>query len=113
MKDPTVPDPRERKKFMFYDTEKRQADLRIKLQHDGMTQSTFFRVMMSGYLENDEDILNYLNKFQEKYKMRGKHKIKKVRKLIDKGKELKKQFSIDEKEIEDIFDLVEEEGPAL
>jgi len=113
MKDPTIPDPRERKKFMFYDTEKRQADLRIKLQHDGMTQSTFFRIMISGYLDNNEHIINFLNEFQEKHKMRGKHKIKKVRKLIDKGKELKKQFSIDEKEIESIFDLLEEEGPAL
>ena len=86
MKDPTIPDPRERKKFMFYDTEKRQADLRIKLQHDGMTQSSFFRIMMSGYLENDENVLNYLNDFQEKYKMRGKHKIKKVRRLINEAK---------------------------
>tara|TARA_R100000808_G_scaffold5977_1_gene17973 strand:+ start:3735 stop:4076 length:342 start_codon:yes stop_codon:yes gene_type:complete len=113
MKDPTIPDPRNRKKFMFYDTEKRQADLRVKLQHDGMTQSTFFRVMITGYLENDEDIINYLNSFQEKYKMRGKHKIKKVRKLIDKGKELKKKFNIDDNDIEDIFDLVEMEGPTL
>jgi hypothetical protein len=113
MKDPTIPDPRERKKFMFYDTEKRQADLRIKLQHDGMTQSSFFRIMMSGYLENDENVLNYLNDFQEKYKMRGKHKIKKVRRLINEGEELKKKFSIDDNDIEDIFDLVEEEGPSL
>mgnify|MGYP003974724319 CR=1 FL=1 len=113
MKDPTVPNPKERKKFMFYDTEKRQANLRIKVMHDGMTQSTFFRVIISGYLENDENILNYLNNFQEKHKMRGKHKIKKVRKLIDEGEELKKKFSIDDNDIEDIFDLVEEEGPSL
>lgn len=113
MKDPTIPEPGDRKKFMFYDTEKRQADLRIKLQHDGMTQSTFFRVMMSGYLNDDENILNYLNKFQEKYKMRGKHKIKKARKVVEKGREIKKQFGIDETEIENIFDLVEEEGPIL
>ena len=98
MKDPTVPDPRERKKFMFYDTEKRQADLRIKLQHDGITQSTFFRVMISGYLENNEHVLNFLNEFQEKYKMRGKHKIKKVRNLINEGEESKKQFNINEKQ---------------
>jgi len=113
MKDPTIPNPEERKKFMFYDTEKRQADLRIKLQHDGMTQSTFFRVMISGYLENNEYILNFINDFQEKYKMRGKHKIKKVRKIIDKGKGLKEQFSIDENEIANIFDILEEEGPIL
>ena len=113
MKDPTVPNPRERKKFMFYDTEKRQADLRIKLQHDGMTQSTFFRVMISGYLENDEYIIDFINRFQEKYKMRGKHKIKKTRRLINQGEELKKKFNIDQDEIEDIFDLVEEEGPTL
>ena len=113
MKDPTVPSSKDRKKFMFYDTEKRQADLRVKLQHDGMTQSTFFRVMISGYLENNEHILNFINEFQEKYKMRGKHKIKKVRKIIDKGKDLKEQFNIDENEIANIFDILEEEGPTL
>ena len=51
MKDPTVPDPENRKKIMFYDSEKRQADLRIRLRYDGMNQSHFFRAMISGYLE--------------------------------------------------------------
>ena len=43
----------------------------------------------------------------------SKHKIKKTRKLVEKGREVKKQFGIDEMEIENIFDLVEEEGPTL
>ena len=50
MKKPPVPNPRERKKFMFYDSHKRQADLRIRLKYDGMNQSQFFRAMITGYL---------------------------------------------------------------
>ena len=46
---------------MFYDTEKRQTDLRVRLKYDGMNQSHFFRAMISGYLEKDENILNGFN----------------------------------------------------
>ena len=48
-----------RKKIMFYDTAKRQADFRVRLKYDNMTQSDFFRAMLSGYLEQDDCIVKY------------------------------------------------------
>ena len=53
MKDPTIPNSETRKKFMFYDTEERQAALRVRCQYDGINQSQFFRMMMTGYIENN------------------------------------------------------------
>ncbi len=37
-----------RKKIIFYDTDKRYADLKIRLEHDGISQAAFFRGMVVG-----------------------------------------------------------------
>ena len=41
------------KKIVFNDTDKRHADLKIRLQHDDLSQSEFFRAMITGYIEKD------------------------------------------------------------
>ena len=50
------------KRIIFYDTDHRHAKLKIKLKHDSLTQAEFFRTLMTGYLENNINILNYLDK---------------------------------------------------
>ena len=52
------------KKVIFYDTDKRFADLKIRLQHDGISQAQFFRGLVTGYLMQDGDILSYVNKLK-------------------------------------------------
>lgn len=113
MKDPTIPDPRERKKFMFYDTGKRQTDLRIRLRYDGMNQSQFFRVMISGYLEKDELIMEYLDNHKKQHQIQSIPKRKKSMKLIEKGKENEKNFGLSDLDVENIFDIIAEEHPDL
>ena len=71
----TIPKEDLDKRIVFTDTTKRQADFRIRLGYDGMTQSEFFRAMISGYLEQDRDLLDYL----EKYKREKKGKRDKAR----------------------------------
>ena len=39
------------KKVVFYDTDKRHANLKIRLHYDGLTQAGFFRGMVTGYLD--------------------------------------------------------------
>jgi len=113
MKDPSIPDPRERKKFMFYDTEKRQVDLRVRLRYDGLNQSEFFRAMITGYLEKDELIMEYMDRYKKKYEKQGKRKREKSKNLIVAGKELEKQFALNSDDIENIFDIIAEENPDL
>jgi len=98
---------------MFYDTEKRQVDLRIRLKYDGMNQSDFFRAMITGYLEKDIELMTYLDRYKEKYKFQGIHKRNSNKRLLKKGKEIERQFVLDDNEIENIFDLLEEENPDL
>ena len=42
----TIPKEDLDKRIVFTDTTKRQADFRIRLGYDGMTQSEFFRAMI-------------------------------------------------------------------
>ena len=108
-----VPDSRGRKKITFYENEKRQIDLRIRLKYDDMTQSQFFRAVITGYLEQDENIMKYIDKYKERYEVQGKPRRRKSQILEKKGKETKKQFSLEKEEIENIFDIIEREHPEL
>ena len=51
-----------KKKVVFYDSDKRYAELKIRLQHDGISQAQFFRGILTGYLKQDVDILNFVDK---------------------------------------------------
>ena len=50
---------REGKKIVFYDSDKRHAELKIRLKHDKLTQAEFFRTLVTGYLDKDEDVLRF------------------------------------------------------
>ena len=85
MKDPTTPPTEDRKKIMFYDTSDRQSKLRIRCDYDGISQSQFFRMMITGYIENDELIYNFMKKCKEKYHIQGENKrdkIDRIRKFL-------------------------------
>tara|TARA_Y100000034_G_scaffold117635_1_gene157313 strand:+ start:1407 stop:1745 length:339 start_codon:yes stop_codon:yes gene_type:complete len=107
MRDKTIPDPENRKKFMFYDTPDRQARLKIRCKYDGINQSQFFRYMITGYLEMDPSIIKYLDHCKEKYGGQGIQKRKKITKMHSKAEFKIKKFSLDEGEIENIFDIIE------
>jgi hypothetical protein len=113
IKDPSIPDPRERKKLMFYDTGKRQTDLRIRLRYDGMNQSHFFRVMITGYLEKNELIMEYLDSYKKEHQIQAVPKRNKSMKLLEKGKKNEKDFGLTDIDVESIFDIIAEEHPDL
>lgn len=113
MNDPSIPDPRTRKKITFYDTEKRQTDLRIRLRYEGMNQSYFFRAMITGFLNKDQNILAYLDAYKGAYQTQGMDKRATVKRMYKKGEQTKRQFKLSENEVDDIFDLIAEEHPDL
>jgi len=113
IRDATVPDMDERKKIMFYDSAKRRTDLNIKLKYDNIKQSEFFRVMISGYLECDPHILSFIEEYKEKMEIHNIAKRSKSKRLRKKAEETKKTFSLDDGDIEDLFDIIAEEHPEL
>ena len=109
MRDPTIPTPDDRKKIMFYDSSDRQTKLRIRCNLDGVTQSQFFRMMITGYIENNELIYSFLKQCKEKYKIQGQQKRNKIDRIRKRAKEIDKKFVLENKEIENIFDIIEME----
>ena len=104
------------KKIVFYDSTKRHADLKIRLQHDGLSQAHFFRGIVTGYLSQDENVLNFIDKLKSSKKFgqaQNKKDIRESRALIKKGKDISSKLSLEEGEIEDIFDLLEKANPDL
>ncbi len=109
MKDPTVPDASDRKKIMFYDSSERQTKLRIRCDFDGISQSQFFRMMVSGYIDGDELISSFLDKCKEKYKIQGQQKRMKIVQLQNGAKKTIAKFALGDDEVSNIFDIIEME----
>lgn len=99
------------KKILFYDTDKRHAELKIRLQYDGLKQSEFFRAMVTGYLEEDPSIMEYVDTYKESDGKQSGRQQKITQKETKQGRELAKTFA--ESEIENIFDIIERENPEL
>tara|TARA_R100001129_G_scaffold163551_1_gene129205 strand:+ start:572 stop:1000 length:429 start_codon:yes stop_codon:yes gene_type:complete len=113
LRDPTIPAANERKKIMFYDTAKRRTDLNIKLKYDNLKQSEFFRMMITGYLDCDPHILSFVEEYKEEMEIHNVAKRRKSKALRKKSEETKKNFSLDDSDIEDLFDIIAEEHPDL
>ena len=113
LKDPSVPAMNERKKIMFYESIKRQADLRVKLEYDNLKQSEFFRCLITGYLNNDDQVVAYIQKYKQDLGIHNKIKRQKSQKLIAAGKENINKLGLKKSELENIFDIIAEEFPEL
>ena len=102
-----------KKKIIFDDTDVRHAQLKLRLQHDGLTQAEFFRSFVSGYLNKDSDVINYIKKYKTNNSKQSKKNIKRVDDDISKGRDLLSQFGIESEELENIFDIIAEQHPDL
>lgn len=94
------------KKINFAIEVKKHVDLRIRLRHDDLSQVRFFKAMVDGYLANNELILEYISGYKEENNIQSIKKREKSMKLIEKGKEELDKFIFSEKELEDIFDII-------
>ena len=104
----------ETKRIIFDDSSKRHAELKIRLQYDSMTQAEFFRSFITGYLNKDSRVLSYLDSYKEQSQKKYSKRNAKIRKDdVKKGEDLLHKFGIEDGELENIFDLIEEEFPDL
>ncbi len=97
------------KKIVFTENDHRHAQLIVRLRHDDLMQSTFFRAFITGYLQQDERILSFIDDIKEQ-SVKKKTKSNRLRK---KGKQIMSDSGFSEEQIGDIFDLIAEEHPDL
>tara|TARA_Y100001973_G_C5197860_1_gene335546 strand:+ start:85 stop:414 length:330 start_codon:yes stop_codon:yes gene_type:complete len=101
------------KRISFMDTDKRSADLMIRLKHDGLTKTRFFREVLTGYLGRDHAIVDFIERVKDETGSQSKKQAKIVKESEVRGEENKTKFGLGEEEIENIFDLLEKEHPDL
>jgi hypothetical protein len=97
------------KRIVFTENDHRHAQLVLKLKHDGLKQSQFFRSLITAYLAGDDRIQSYVDEISSLSKER-KTKSKKLR---SDGQQKINDFGFTDGEIDNIFDLIEEEHPEL
>lgn len=81
----------------------------VKLKHHGVRQYEFFRVIIKAYSEDNP----LLDKFIEEYLKTRQVYIKRHAEIFAKERKsaskIEKAYGLDEEDIEDIYDLLEEE----
>ena len=101
------------KKVVFDDTDIRHAKLKIRLEYDGLSQAEFFRSFITGYLEKDKNVMEYIKKYKDNNKKLSKRNMKYQNKDNDIGNDMLGQFGIKDEELENIFDVIAKSNPDL
>ncbi len=108
------PVPPENSILSFSLNSKLHENLKIRLYYDQIkTQSEFFRYCVESYLEQDPLFMAFLDDYKINKKVQSKKKANKSRKLRESGEQLLKELALTEEEIENIFDILEEDLPEL
>ena len=102
-----------KKKVIFDDTDVRHARLKVRLEYDGLTQAEFFRSLITGYLENDKSVMEYITRYKEGNKKLSKRNLKYQTKDAEIADDLLGQFGIGDDELENIFDVIAKSNPDL
>ena len=97
------------KRIFFTDSDHRHAKLLVRLRYDNLTQSNFFRHIISAYIDGDERIQSFVDEIkQQSMKQKATS-----RRLRNKGIAKTKDLGLSEEEVGDIFDTLEQEFPDL
>tara|TARA_R100000152_G_C6609405_1_gene63787 strand:+ start:215 stop:550 length:336 start_codon:yes stop_codon:yes gene_type:complete len=104
--------PEDAKSIFFPSLEELHVNLMLKLNFDDMTKFFFFNECIKGYIKEDPELMPFIEKIKEKSMLARKFRLKKSRDLRKKEQEIINKFGLNEREIEDIFDMIEEGDDA-
>jgi len=97
------------KKLFITFPEKTHVDFIIRLKNDDFpNQSQFFREIIYAYINKDPLFLDFIDSIKLKKSKYNKNRNPKNRKLIEDGELIIKDFGLDQEEIENIFDILEQ-----
>ena len=97
------------KRIVFTENDHRHVKFLMKLKELGITQSKFFRSIITGVIEDDDRLFSYMSDTTTLSKKR----VAKANALRETGKQTVSDVGLAPNEIENLFDLIEEEHPDL
>jgi hypothetical protein len=103
-----------RSKLTFFLDAKLHENLKIRLYYDQIkTQSEFFRFCVESYLNQDALFMEFLDHYKTHNEVQSKARVTKSRKLRKSGSRMLEDLALTDVDIENIFDIIEEELPEL
>ena len=103
-----------RSKLTFFLDSKLHENLKIRLYYDQIkTQSEFFRFCVESYLDQDALFMEFLDHYKIHNAVQSKARVTKSRKLRESGSRMLEDLALSDVDIENIFDIIEEELPEL
>jgi hypothetical protein len=82
------------------------AELAVKMKNDNVRKQQFLETVVIAYLSDDKEFLEWWHKSLKTIKI-PKTRLNAKIQLINQGKELERDFALNEDEIENIFDILE------
>jgi hypothetical protein len=85
------------------------ARLMIKLRHEELTKKEFFIAIIKGFLEDEPNLKQFLKTYR-KSKGYAQWKEEVLDNEVEDGKVELRKFNLDPDEVQDLYDLFDEEG---
>ena len=101
------------KRILFEETDHQHAKLIIRLRHNSISQSDFFRAIVNGFINGDERICSFIEDHAADQKLLNSARIAKSRSLQKIGRQNLRDFALSEEDVENIYDIIENEMPEL
>ncbi len=93
---------------------KLHENLKIRLFYDEVkTQSEFFRYCVESYLSQDPLFMTFFDDYKINKRVQSKTRVTKSRNLRETGEKMMEELALTEADIEQIFDILQEELPEL
>jgi hypothetical protein len=87
--------------------DEKYMELLIKIRHENLNWKKFFTFMIDGFIEDDPGIMDYID--SQMADIRTKRRTKILKKERQAVQETISVFGLDDEEIDDIYDILEEE----
>ena len=88
--------------------EKIHVELKNRLLYDNIYITNFVRYMIEAYIKNNEHSIKLIDEYKKNHKLLSKIRRKKSLRKIEKGKAIVKDYEFSNKEINDIYDILED-----
>ena len=102
------------KSIRFWVSDDDHARLLIRLRHNKLKVSQFFRAVIDGVIQEDPNLMAFMEDYVLEHKLLSRKRFAKSLKLKRKGQETLEDWGLlDDAEKEILFDLIAEEFPDL
>jgi len=93
---------------LYYDsTDSIYVKFIMQLEYEKLTKTEFFRAIVDGFIEGDENITSFVENYKERKQLDSKRSRTMIAKERQKIEEVDKKYGLTPEDIENIFDLIE------